>query len=93
MYFVLAPSIECIRPEQVDVETAAKRVPIGIQGFPLDHQHRLYGAMELLEALAVDEYLAQTEPQLSLFVSRGEALDLGYPSFPAVEPKKIPRRV
>jgi hypothetical protein len=49
--------------------------------------------VELLEALTVDEYLAQTEAQLPLFVGRGETLDLSYPSFPAVEPKKIPRRV
>jgi hypothetical protein len=47
----------------------------------------------LPETLTVDEYLAQTEAQLALFVGRGETLDLGHPSFPAVEPKKIPRRV
>lgn len=54
----LVPRGERIRPEQLDVKTVAKRMPIGVQRFPLDHQHRLYGAVELLETLTVDEYLA-----------------------------------
>lgn len=81
---------ELASAKQHHAELVAQVVPSGIARRPLGHEDgNNVGVSKPLEAMAVAQYLAEAEPELSFFVLVGDALDLGDEHRSVVLPGKV----